>query len=528
MKLLFKPFKILLGFIISILIIPLIILFLLWRPVTAPTYEDSEINLESAITESIDDFMETDTENRKPLNVSLNENTINNEIKKQLLDQLEASETSDEYVLEEGPVLIQGVWVKLKENTIEITLGIHVDTSVLIFKSRVLLAFEIIDTEGVINLKLTKLTVGKLPLAWASGVANWLVKSVMKTDIEKLVQDQLGDIGEFNLKDRTLTIDLRKIMPEENEQSALINTLIDVLYAEELIELGVKETNDEFAVGIFLGLNKLENTKPAISIPINEKINNETELELFLATKINIDETKLIQTLLNTNPEFKLSALDLNIVLDYFVGQSLPIDSNNLIQKLNIYEDYSINLRVPYIEITNGNLGINIPLELVNEVTTDKFLTTIELSANIEVLNNDLMFNISGVTIGELNIDNELIEQLLTLFPEDVDFISETSFVLKDFGNHFDQVGLTIKDINFENDDLVISYEIEGLNNALEDVLNNPIINADIKDKIETVLDDLENEGNINDLLDAIEDLTEEEKADLFNALENALGNLIP
>ena len=114
MKLLFKPFKILLGFIISILIIPLIILFLLWRPVTAPTYEDSEINLESAITESIDDFMETDTENRKPLNVSLNENTINNEIKKQLLDQLEASETSDEYVLEEGPVLIQGVWVKLK------------------------------------------------------------------------------------------------------------------------------------------------------------------------------------------------------------------------------------------------------------------------------------------------------------------------------------------------------------------------------------------------------------------------------
>lgn len=526
MKLLFKPFKILFVFIFSILLIPLIILGLLWRPVSPPDhYKDEAITVENRIMKSIDDFIEEDTD-RTPLSFSLNAQAINNEIRNQLIAQMEEANEESDYLIDQNPVLIQGVWVSMKKDTINITMGIHVDTSILIFKSRVLLSFEIVDTEGIVELKLKKLTIGNLPLAWASNFANSLIKRVSGQDIEATIQNELGDLGEFDLKKRTLKVDLRNLANQMEEHKELVVTLIDLIYDNDLLSFGINKANDEFAFGLTLNLNKLEDQTPALEIPNHLKINNEVELELFLKQQIDLDETKLMNTLLSNKPEFRLTSIDINRVLDYFIRTNLEDNLNNELARMEVYENYEFIVNTPYLEILDNYGSVNVPV-ILRKTGGKEFRSMLKLKTSITTLGNDLILNINSITMGELILDDDFITKVMESFPVDNEFITGTTFVLKDFTQYFDQFGLKFNNITFENTDLVLQYEIEGLNDALADIVNNPLINQDIKDKVDELLNDIDNEETINELIDLINDLSEEERQTLLDELQSALSGLI-
>lgn len=524
MKLLFKPFKILFILLTIILLIPLIILGLLWRPVNPPSdYNEQAISVQTVISESIDDFLENE-EDREPLSLSINAQAINTEIRNQLLQQMEANEES-QYLINQEPVFIQGVWVDMKKDTINITMGVHVDTSILIFKTRLLLSFEIVDTEGVIVLRLKKLTIGNLPLAWSSRFANSIYKRLAGEDLETMIQDQIGTLGEFSLKDRTLKIDLRNLAKEVPEHEELIVIIVDLIYSEDLLSLGINKNNDEFAFGLTVNLDKLEDKTLPLVIPEHLKINNELELELFLKTQIDLDESKLITTLLNNKPEFRLSSLDINRVLDYFVRTNMEETLNNNLAEFNIYQDYEFIVGNPYLEIENNLASVNVPV-ILSSPTGGSFTTMVKLTASVSVENEDLILEIDSLRMGELTLDNEFINQIMAAFPVENEFITGTKFVLTDFSNYFDQFGLQFKNLTFDNSDLVLEYEVEGLSDALDSITNNPNISPVVLDKIEEVLEDIENEDKINELVDLIESLPEEERETLFNELQAALENL--
>ncbi len=263
-----------------------------------------------------------------------------------------------------------------------------------------------------------------------------------------------------------------------------------------------------------------------MEIPSHLKINNELELELFLKQQIDLDETKLINTLLSNKPEFRLSSLDINRVLDYFVRTNLEDSLNNEITRMKVYEGYEFIVRMPYLEIDNSIASVNVPIVLF-KTGGSEFKTMLKLNATIGVLNEDLVLSVNSLSMGELTLDNEFIAQVMQSFPMENEFISGTTFVLKDFTQHFDQIALEFTNISFDNTDVVLEYKLEGLNNALEDIVNNPLINQDIKDKVEELLTDVNNEETINELLVLIEDLSEAERQILFDELQEAIGGLI-
>lgn len=525
MKLITTPIKILLSIIGILILIPLIVIGLLWRSVSPPdNYHEQTISVENTITESIDTFMEEDGE-RKPLTLGLNAQIINNEIRSQLIEQ--SNSYNEEYVIQEGMVFIQGAWVSMKEDTVDITLGIHVDTPIILFKSRVLLRFEIVDTDGVIELKLKKITIGNLPLAWMSGFANQIFKRVMNQDLESMVQEQIGDYGEFNLKKRTLTIDLRNAAANLEDNKDLAVALVDLIYSEELFELGIKESGAEYRLGIQLGLNELEDKTPRKEVLEPDRINSDPELEIFLKSKLDIDETKLIETMLATNPQFRLTNYDINIVLDYMIRTSLPEAVDSLIQQITLYEGYDVKIYLPYLHIDNSLGEVNLPMELVTD-SGDAFMTTIKLKTSINITDDDLILGINSVTIGNLSLNNELIEEFMELMPGSDEMMVGTTFVIEDFTANFDQPGLEFTNLTFEGSDIVLTYNVPVMDDALEEVLNDPNISNDTKDLINDVILDPSNEHSINDLINHIETLDEAERDALFDAISNAIANMNP
>lgn len=529
MRLIFKPFKIILKILISILIIPAIFLAFLWKPVSVPKddYSSGVVTIEDTVTNSVDTFLEEEID-RKPLNLTLSSKVVNNELRKQLLDQFNSSTTNLDYVYEDGIVNFQGAWIDYEEDVLNIRAGVHLDLKFMIYKTSVLLKFKVVDTDGIVELKLTKFNLGNIPLAWASSFTAGILKKTVDIDVEQMVADQVGSIGEFNLKERSLKIDLRKIAQKDDTNKEIIEMVINLIYSEDLVDFGINEVDELYQLGLKLNIDQLEDKTPAFILNTLDRIKTPVEFEQYLMATLNIDTTNILTTLLTDKPQFTLTELDLNKVLDYFITESMQLSTEGLLQEMKIYEHYEMKVLMPYIEVDDAETSINIPIRL-GKIGGNEFMTTIRLVTDISILDKDLMFDIQSVRFGDLLIEGSYIETIIGLLGTSGNLNNDgTKIVFKDFANNFAQYGLSFNAIEVISDELVISYEIAGVTDGLaniDDFLSTPLP-PNVVDDINAVLTDPSDEAAINDLVSSIGDLTPEEQEEILQALQDAFNAL--
>lgn len=509
MKIILKPLLLILKIVAVILVICLIFFGLMYKSVTPPPYDPTNgFNSNQLLTEKADELISEENVD-KQISIELSNESTNNELKTLLLKQF-VPEAGDDYIIEEGNVKVQGVWIDYKTNLVEISVGAHFDAKLLTFKTRVLLSFEITHETNQIYLKLKSVKIGNLGVTWLLKIAPSLINKIVGLDVEDLINDVVKDIGTFDSSKLQVNIDVEKLIDKANINDPLINSVIDLLIEEEFFTLKLVEDNVSFN----FDFKKLENLEVIESLAGNKRITSEAELKQFLALKM----FKSI-VLNSSKPEVKFNQEEFLKILDYLV---LGKHNKNVIHEQILLEQYNLVIGAPFMEFKDSVATLMLPVTFGKGI--DSFKTVIKLETNFTKNNNDLVVSFTTGIIGELDLNEELLEQLLIT-------ANLQTIVVKDLFADLTIGGSDVESIAVINDKLVIKWYAE---NNQEDVLrafeNDPSLPQDFKDIVSEILNNLTNqlpyEENVDELVDYLINVADEQLLDdIMDIINNTFLN---
>lgn len=536
-------FKLIVLPILSIVAIPLIILALLYKPVTIPTDDFSDVqavSLTEMIQEDVDSFLLANDVN-STIGISLAQADANALILDQMrsmnANYLVDSATDDEknYVIKEDFFGYQGSWVRFKDDVVEIESGAHVFVSSFTYKTRLLIAFKITaDTDEVV-LTLDKLTIGNLPLAWTFSVASWITEQIAGQSIKELIDGQLNGLATFDATKREIRMSVDTVidqMVEDDQQKAMIQSLLAFIEENELLDIGFEDEN--FDVDLAIGKTK-DDTAP-YTLQEVDKILNDAHLQSILASKAS---AMIFSTLSGENPTpfIELDDFTLNRMFEYFMreNQATP----GVLISSPLFEKYTMNAYVPYITMED-NFVVNIPLIITDNLDPlKKFQTIIKIDATPEVSGSDLRIVLNELNAGEVTLSNEHITNVLTMLGEN-EIIVDGAFVIKDFDQQMDAAGMGIESVVLENNKLRMyvtlseTIPLQEIQDAVQDVLtqiaDNPAYPPELNDAINDLLTEAldpsgDPEAAVEELMTQLDNLTDAEQEQLFNDLVDAFEN---
>lgn len=533
-------FKIIVLPILSIVAIPLIILGLLYKPVTIPTDDFGDIqavSLTEMIQEDVDSFLLSNDVNSS-VGLSLAQADANALILNQMRSINEnylldgASDDDKNYVIKEDFYGYQGSWVRFKDDVIEIESGAHIFVSSFTYQTRLLIAFKITADTDEIVLKLDKLTIGNLPLAWTFSVASWITEQVAGQSIKELIDGQLNGLATFDATNREIRMSVDSVieqMIEDDQQKAMIQSLLAFIEENELLEIGFED--EDFGVNLALG--KLKDDTAPFVLADEDKIADDTELQAILAAKAS---AMIFSTLGSDNPTpfIELDDLTLNRVFEYFMrgNQTVP----GVILQTTMFEKYNMTAFVPYITM-NGDFVVNIPMTI--EDMTDplkSFTTIVKIDATPEISGSDLRIVLNELNAGEVTLTNEHIANVLTMLGDN-EIIENGAFVIKNFDQQMDAAGMGIESVALVNDKLRIyvslseTIPLQEIQDAVQDVLDqiagDPSYPPELNDAINDLLTEVQDPNGdpaqaVEDLMTELDDLTDEEQQQLFDDMLTA------
>ncbi|MDY0295068.1 MAG: hypothetical protein RBQ71_04600 [Acholeplasmataceae bacterium] len=540
-------FKLIVLPILSIVAIPLIILALLYKPVSIPVDDFGDIqavSLTEMIQEDVDSFLLANDVNSS-IGLSLAQENANSLILNQMrtinANYLLDGATDDEknYVLKEEYYGYQGSWVRFKDDVIEIESGAHIFVSSFTYQTRLLIAFKITADTDEIVLKLDKLTIGNLPLAWTFSVASWVTEQVAGQSIKELIDGQLNGLATFDATNREIRMSVDSVidqMIEDDQQKAMIQSLLAFIEENELLDIGFEDEN--FDVDFALG--KLKDATASFELQDADKIANDAELQSILAAKAS---AMIFSTLGGDDPTpfIELDDFTLNRVFEYFMrpNQTVP----NVILSTVLFEKYTMTAFVPYVTMetnevtTETNFVVNIPLTITE--TTDPlkiFQTIIKIDATPEVSGSDLRIVLNELDAGEVTLTSEHIANVLTMLGDN-EIIENGAFVIKDFDQQMDAAGMGIESVALINNKLRMyvtlseTIPLQEIQDAVQDVLDqiagDPSYPPELNDAINDLLTEVQDPSGdpaqaVEDLMTELDNLTDEEQEQLFEDLVTA------
>jgi hypothetical protein len=443
-----------------------------------------------------------------------------------------ASDDDKNYVIKEDFYGYQGSWVRFKDDVIEIESGAHIFVSSFTYQTRLLIAFKITADTDEIVLKLDKLTIGNLPLAWTFSVASWITEQVAGQSIKELIDGQLNGLATFDATNREIRMSVDSVieqMIEDDQQKAMIQSLLAFIEENELLEIGFED--EDFGVNLALG--KLKDDTAPFVLADEDKIANDTELQAILAAKAS---AMIFSTLGSDNPTpfIELDDLTLNRVFEYFMrgNQAVP----GVILQTTMFEKYNMTAFVPYITM-NGDFVVNIPMTIEDMTDPLKLFTTIvKIDATPEISGSDLRIVLNELNAGEVTLTNEHIANVLTMLGDN-EIIENGAFVIKNFDQQMDAAGMGIESVALVNDKLRIyvslseTIPLQEIQDAVQDVLDqiagDPSYPPELNDAINDLLTEVQDPNGdpaqaVEDLMTELDDLTDEEQQQLFDDMLTA------
>lgn len=490
-----RPFKWIFRIIftlITLLIVLIVVpIALLYKNVTPPPTNNNSLVFEEYIDEQIANLVDENNDD-KILALSLDEETINTEIKNLLIRSLKDNLlTNDQYIAEMGErILIQGAWVKLNEDIIEIEVGAHFDAEIMVFKSRALIALKIIETTpSKLVLKIDKLKLGNLPLKWVLKVAPKILENFFGKDLDEMIEEIFSGFGTYNQEKQEITVDIKSLLKDTDE---MLEAILKLIEEEKLIFFGVNKKNDQHQIQVGIDLNKIKSHKNPLSLFSNEKIKTEKEFNNFMSNKA---LTGLIKNQISFNDK------DFLKILNYLMVEDNSLN-DYLIEK-KVYNNYTLKALTPYFEINNKAV-LNIPIFFGTD--TDNLKVNISLDTQFIKNNNDLVISLSNAEIGELIVEDDLLNSLISNLSSENTLVSDFDFKIKDFFTMFNDQGFEVKDISISKD--MINFNLDGIN---VNGLLNEIIADFTNDEVKNIASDLLNKiENSEEIIEELEKLTVE------------------
>ncbi|VEU83093.1 hypothetical protein [Acholeplasma hippikon] len=552
MKLIFRLIKIIL---LLITLSPFILLAIMYKGYTIPADDflvTEELSFTDIAARNLDLFLSDPS--KESFEFTLTKNEANAAMKTLYAKDNPSFMSEDESLPKEDRLYaikfgnfggFKGANITFAEDELTITAGadagfngIYYKTTLKITLGLVIDAVELEDgtTQTVIKLAVKSVNIGNLPVFWMYDGANWLVKQIFKKSINEFIQQSIQGLGNFDLDTRTVVITSKDILGFVNNSNE--NAMLDAVFAMvdelELIESTFTDTHG----GLKLELGKLRSTDAGYVL--TSQLQNDQDVETLFTGQLS---SLLVSTLLSNESTLKYNMHEMafNQLLDYYVR-----DSMNISEKIELGgEAYLIQTEPLFARFVNNQVHFNIILKIVKESDpTKQFKTSFILKTTPSVNASDLVFTITEVGIGDTEtVSSATIEKVLKLVGE-TDIIQGNQIILEDFLNEFATQGVTVKQISVNGSYLVFELEPNGTNasvlaelqDAISDALNDVLQDPEYADVLDAFEDFLANptSNDTSGILDAINNLDPTQQSLLFDQLLDSLGdisnlgNLIP
>ena len=412
--------------------------------------------------------------------------------------------------------------VNMKGKNIEIIASFHAYLGPITFKSGITLAFDFDSAGEEIIFDLTSLKIGNLSLLWFKSLADKMVTKFADKSIDELVNEMLGGIGEFSLKDETLVINIRTIIESQmNGTSKDLGLLfVDLICANDLIKINVE--NEE--LGVAIDFSKIKDNTTFITTQFADS----TEVNSFISSKMS---SLIISVLTTENPVMIFDEVSLNKLVGYYFNSFTSSD-----QLVNFnFSNIEVTTQTPYIDITDKVI-VNIPIKAnVLGDPANSFNTVVKFETELRQNGDDLLFDIKGINIGEITISEIQLATLLSVFGTN-DLFDGNALVIKDFCTMVGRGDLRVNSFTANDGELILGInlmdleEIDAIRQAVQDSLDAlSLVHPSISDAVDDLLD-MMGSGNQADIMDAangligvIEEMSSDEQTEVLNDLEDLL-----
>lgn len=499
-------FKTIFRLVFILVLTAVITVALIYKSVTPPEFGNSGFfDIESTIEDQLLNIISPSVEN-KELGIYISQDTINNTIEELIINAFEENLSYEVgYLLNfEDTIRVQKVWVSFDKDKISINLGVHFFYDTIVYKSRILIQFRSLGiVDNNYQLKVLKVNIGNLPLKWLIRIGPEISKHYDEFDFNLFIEELFESFGSYNLRKQIISISPDKLINTLGAESEDFNSIKELMSIEGLLDIGLSKKDDKFEFKIVLNFNKLEDTSNVFKLKDSEQLKSDDELNELL-------ESKGVAAIFSQSVQ--LDELELNKIISHL----LDTKSNDNLVQTSFYKDFDLIIGNPYFEI-NEQAIICFPLEFGKN---NQYFKTI-IKANVEFINYNkhLKMNFSEFTVGEINLPDEMVEGIFSLFDEETFKIEDMSYIIEDFFVMFSDKPIKIDTITVKNKKLVMRLKAVRTNELLDliakDVPGFEYVVDGILDRIENEEELTENE--IGELLYIFDNLSETEKEDLID-----------
>lgn len=456
--------KAILGIILTIIAIPIAVLFLLFDYTPNIPVEDYVyLPIEQVIADEIEASAERLSNGE--LSIQLNQSTLNQMVYSVIVDEINPSydpasgceEDVCEYVLVEPiddsqSLAITGMWVRLTDNAISLNVGLRLQGTIP-YQTRIRFDFEVIDSADELRITYDRLQVGNIPLP------RFLVRPIINAVLSEDAQTQFStDFFTADIEQLEIVLD-KNLFVETQIEDPQLQLLAGIVLEEELVRFEVSGETE--TIELFFDVAKLVTEKPIESYTPNaEGFMMDLMAQLLSRVTLSLEGISL------SDPTLVVSETAVNELLaDSFA----EFDIAALLDQPVLAE--LISLQAPWVDLEGSAMVINVPMTFATRTLRMEIVfTQISSSEGLELQLQQITF---GQDAGEVESEYILIDQaeaaqLLTNFSFENELIRydqtrqslvvSTTYLNQQFASNF--AALAVDDVRLVNGQLEIDVAL--------------------------------------------------------------------
>lgn len=456
--------KAILGIILTIIAIPIAVLFLLFDYTPNIPVEDYVyLTLEQVIANEIE--ASTDRLSNGELSIQLNQSTLNQMIYSVIVDEVNpdynpASGCEDdacEYILVEPiddsqSLAITGMWVRLTDNVISFNVGLRLQGTIP-YQTRVRFDFEVIDDADQLRISYERLQVGNIPLP------RFLIQPILNAVLSENVETQFtSDFFTADLEQLQIVVDKNQFVETQIEDPQL-QLLAGIVLSEELIRFEV--SGDSETIELFVDVDKLVTQKPVETYTPNAE-----GFMMDLVTQLLSRVTLSLEGISLSDPTLVVSETAVNELL---AESFADFDIAALLDQPIVAD--LIEVQSPWVDLINSTMIINVPMTFATRILRMEIVfTQLENANGLELQLQEISFGkdegeaesdyitVDQAQAGELLANFTFENDLIRYHPSSRSLVVSTSYLNQQFASTL--AALSVDDLRVVNGQLEIDVAL--------------------------------------------------------------------
>ena len=376
--------KAILGIILTIIAIPIAVLFLLFDYTPNIPIEDYVyLPIEQVIANEIE--ASTDRLSNGELSIQLNQSTLNQMVYSVIVDDLNPSydpasgceDDACQYILvepinESESLAITGMWVRLTDDVISFNVGLRLQGTVP-YQTRVRFDFSVIDSADELRITYDRLQVGNIPLP------RFIVRPIINAVLSDDAQTQFStDFFTADLEQLEIVLD-KNLFVETQIDDPQLQLLAGIVLDEELLRFNVSGETE--TLELFFDVEKLVTNKPIETYtPDAEGFMMDLVTQLLSRVTLTLEgitlsdptlivsETAMNELLAESFAEFDIAALlDQPVIAELITMQSPWVDFEGTTMVINVpmtFATRTLRMEIVFVSVSSTN-GLELQLQQI-------------------------------------------------------------------------------------------------------------------------------------------------------------------